>query len=476
MVSMRGNVGVLLGKLFLGLSMSDIGRRVLRSFTPIFLTESVFDFFPMGSSERKKAVLSFTRAAFKVLIGVLLDPKIPEAVKKGVLNPIRAFVAANVRTRQSQAYGVCPAFFVMDALFWCNRACYGCYAGSLPYKKGAPVPPLGLIKRVVRQMNEQAGLYYVVISGGEPLLRSEDLFELARTFPYITFMLYTNGDLITDEVIRKMAELGNISVCVSVEGYETETDGRRGKGHFAKITKAMRRLKEAGVVFAISVTITRENADVVTSDGFIKYYIVLGARYAWYFMCIPIGSEEPDISLMITPEQRDHCSKQTKRWREMFPIIVADFWNDGLLVDGCIAGGRRYFHLKATQQGTYSIGPCVFCPAVVADSEDGKPLDVAKVIDGRCEEYGSLMEVVGKAPLFVGYRKKQVVLPPWRRAYAPCIIVDSHRDFCGMIAEAVGVCGHLNTPRGFFEVDSEVSRAITQKGDAWLEFCRKHYL
>jgi hypothetical protein len=33
----------------------------------------------------------------------------------------------------------------------------------------------------------------------------------------------------------RLAELGNVMPCIGVEGFEAETDRRRGKGHFQKL-------------------------------------------------------------------------------------------------------------------------------------------------------------------------------------------------------------------------------------------------
>jgi len=63
-----------------------------------------------------------------------------------------------------------------------------------------------------------------------------------------------------------------------------------------------------------------------------------------------------DLELMITPEQRMEFLARVRQWRRQGTIFIADFWNDGPLVGGCIAGGRRYLHVNAS--GDFE--PCVF--------------------------------------------------------------------------------------------------------------------
>jgi MoaA/NifB/PqqE/SkfB family radical SAM enzyme len=44
-------------------------------------------------------------------------------------------------------------------------------------------------------------------------------------------------------------------------------------------------------------------------------------------------------------------------FRATKPLLFVDFWNDGCLTQGCIAAGRKYFHVNARGD----VEPCVFC-------------------------------------------------------------------------------------------------------------------
>ena len=83
-----------------------------------------------------------------------------------------------------------------------------------------------------------------------------------------------------------------------------------------------------------------------------------GDLFGWFFLLQPIGrSPRPD--LMVSPEQRLLLRSSIRRWRNTRrPIFLGDFWNDGPLVGGCLAGGRYYFHVYANGD----ISPCVFAP------------------------------------------------------------------------------------------------------------------
>ena len=95
---------------------------------------------------------------------------------------------------------------------------------------------------------KEMGIYFVTISGGEPFIR-QDLLDIFETHGDMYFQVYTNGTLIDEPLAKRLSRLGNVLPAISVEGWEEETDARRGSGAFQKILSAMSRLREAGVLF-----------------------------------------------------------------------------------------------------------------------------------------------------------------------------------------------------------------------------------
>jgi len=276
-------------------------------------------------------------------------------VRKKILENwiINSFLlGTNERDEYTRNYGFHPpSFFVISPTMKCNLKCYGCYAGE--YSQNSVGLSFDLVDRIVSE-GKEIGIHFIVVSGGEPFIR-DDLLDIYEKHSDVGFQIYTNGSLLNEETVQRLAELGNVMPCISIEGYEKETDGRRGKGHFNKIMDAMDRLKEAGVVFGFSATATRNNADVIVKDEFIDMLVQKGATLGWYFSYVPIG-REPDVSLMPTPEQRDHQRQRVSELRNSHPILLADFWNDGWMTNGCISAGERYFHINANGD----VEPCVF--------------------------------------------------------------------------------------------------------------------
>ncbi|HDH97274.1 MAG TPA: radical SAM protein [Proteobacteria bacterium] len=241
---------------------------------------------------------------------------------------------------------------VISPTMRCNLKCVGCYSAN--YKKKDKISPKEL-DRIVTELKEQLGIHYIVLSGGEPFLR-DDLFDLLSKHQDVLFMSYTNGTLIYDKKLApKLAELGNLVPCISVEGFAEETDRRRGKGVFKKIVGAMTQLRNEGVLFGFSATPMRHNNELLVSDEFVDFYTDLGCFIGWYFNYMPLG-RSPDLSLMPTPEQRLYRYERVRELRKTKDILLADFWCDGALVGGCLSAGNSYFHINADG----GIEPCVF--------------------------------------------------------------------------------------------------------------------
>lgn len=227
-----------------------------------------------------------------------------------------------------------PATLVVNPTMRCNLACSGCYARAFPKSTEMDY---GLLQRILRECRE-IGTRFITVSGGEPFLYPH-LVEMARDFEDLSFLVFTNATLITDAMAAELGEVGNIFPALSVEGFEEETDARRGSGVHASVLAAMARLRGAGVLFGFSATATRTNCEILCEDRFVDYYLDQGVYFGWIFQHLPIG-RDPDVSLMPTPEQRNRLRLATKRWQVTRPLFVGDFWNDGPCVAGCLSAAR----------------------------------------------------------------------------------------------------------------------------------------
>jgi MoaA/NifB/PqqE/SkfB family radical SAM enzyme len=258
-----------------------------------------------------------------------------------------------------------PWFMVLSPGNECNLSCRGCYADAGGGAVSLPWPVLG---RVMDEAKDLWGTPLFVFSGGEPLLyRSEGkgVLDAVERHPDSLFLMFTNGTQIDAGVARRMERMGNVTPALSVEGLRETTDARRGAGQFRRTLEAVSRLRDAGVPFGISVTMTRANLAEVLSDRFLDFFFEeQGAFYGFLFHYMPMG-REARLDRMPTPAQRVAIWRRTWEAIEKRKIFIFDFWNHGPMVGGCMSAGRQGGYLYIDWAGR--VMPCVFAPYAVAD-------------------------------------------------------------------------------------------------------------
>jgi len=357
-----------------------------------------------SAREKFKAGHPGARLAMRFLRDI--NPKVRNRVLRNLIVK-EGLIAPNKRHRIKEKEGFYPpSLMVVSPTMRCNLKCYGCYAGN--YTKDEDLP-FEEFDRIIRE-GKELGIYLYVVSGGEPFVW-DGLMDIFEKHNDCVFQVYTNGTLLDDETCARIVDLGNVWPCISVEGFEKETDGRRGKGTYKKITQAMESLNKRKGLFGFSLTVTRQNAEFVTSEEFIDEWVKRGCFLGWVFVYIPIG-RKPDVNLMPTPEQRIMVGKRVRYFRKTRPIFIADFWNDGDYVDGCIAGAKKYLHINCHGD----VEPCVFAHFAVDNIKGKKLKDVINSSFMRC--------IKAKQPLATDLRM-------------PCMIID-HPEILRSVVRETG--------------------------------------
>ena len=276
-----------------------------------------------------------------------------------------------------------PWLILMDPTSACNLHCTGCWAAEYGNRLNLTYNDLD---SVITQ-GKELGIYFYMYTGGEPLVRKDDIIKLCKKHNDCAFHAFTNGTLVDEALCKQMQEVGNLFLALSVEGEPDVNDMRRGEGVYNKVMHAMDLLKEHGLVFGTSICYTSANYKSVTSDEFIKMLVDKGCRYALYFHYMPVGNAA-SVDLLLNPEQRVYVKNRVREIRNMEHgpgIFTMDFQNDGEFVGGCIAGGRNYFHINANGDAE----PCVFI----------------HYSNGNIHE-NTILEIL-KQPLFMAYHNNQ---------------------------------------------------------------------
>jgi MoaA/NifB/PqqE/SkfB family radical SAM enzyme len=304
---------------------------------------------------------SFVRNIDKGNISSKVTKRIFETLINSVL--LRQNTANESKQIFQTKYGMLPpTFLTISPTKICNLRCVGCYAASSP-ETGTTLS-WNLLNRIIEDAYSNMGMRFFVISGGEPTLyKSENktILDLAEKWNDCFFLMYTNGTLINKDMASRMADSGNITPAITVEGYQAETDERRGRGVYQRIIKAKDNLIAYGVPFGMSVTPTKKNINTLLTESFYDYYFgEFGATYMWVFQYMPIGRDFSK-DLMITPRERLQLHKIQDKLLKEKEYFVADFWNSAPMSNGCICCGRSsggYFYINWDG----NIMPCVFVP------------------------------------------------------------------------------------------------------------------
>lgn len=246
-----------------------------------------------------------------------------------------------------------PGFLICSITTRCNLRCKGCYA----VENGICGTPLK--EQMSREQwssvfdqAEDAGISFIILAGGEPLMNIPVLMDAAEHRSTV-FPVFTNGTLIEDN-IGMFRENRNLIPIVSLDGPKEMTDERRGTGVFDKAVDSLRLLSRNRLFHGISITVTSENIDAVTSDTFMNMLSEMKVNIVFFIefvpsaatMCLALGGELRDRLVSRVSELRKRCSD----------MIFMSFPGDEKAFGGCIGAGRGFFHINP-------YGDAEACPA-----------------------------------------------------------------------------------------------------------------
>ena len=152
----------------------------------------------------------------------------------------------------------------------CNLRCVYCYfsAGD-PIENELSTAEMLTVLEDVQLLNPNR----VVITGGEPLLRS-DILEIAQKLKKMNnrarLCITTNGTLMNEKSAECLVKIFD-EIRISVDCFQEINDSKRGQGTFEKVMRAFRYVLEAGGNPAAFITVTSLNLPYLTD--FIKFLL-----------------------------------------------------------------------------------------------------------------------------------------------------------------------------------------------------------
>lgn len=203
----------------------------------------------------------------------------------------------------------------------CNLACSHCRASS----KYGPYPGELSREECFKVIDEIVSFAkpVVILTGGEPLLRS-DIFEIAEYGKKcgLTMVMAPNGLLLTDGNIKKIIASGIKRISVSLDGPDANTHDnlRQVPGAFTGAIGGIKRTKAAGLEFQINSTITKRNIKYLPE--LMKLAKDLGAVAHHIFLLVPTGRGKEMEKDELSPKEYEETLKFLEKEKKSFPLEI----------------------------------------------------------------------------------------------------------------------------------------------------------
>lgn len=294
-----------------------------------------------------KGIRTLIQTAIKVSI------KKPAFSKFIVKNLLWQSTSERLRmSHENEGYKI-PPFLIASVTSRCNLMCKGCYDQC---NNGSPKEDLSTTKWLEVMSEAKAlGISFVLVAGGEPFTRM-DLLAGLGLYPEIIFPIFTNGTYIDETALKLLDRSRNLVPIISLEGYEEQTDARRGQGVYQTVTQSMSALNKKSIFFGVSITVTSENYELVTSHEFVENVIEKGCKIFFYVEYIPLDPSTE--ALQINEEQRNGLQQHLIILRDDFSSLFISFPGDESEMGGCLSAGRGFAHINASGD----LEPCPFSP------------------------------------------------------------------------------------------------------------------
>ena len=289
------------------------------------------------------------------LRATLKDPKESMLLAKFAI----ASKKASAKREEEEKAGLhVPSYLIASITSSCNLHCAGCYSrannATVDCEPSQQLTDEEWFK--IFQEAEDLGISFILLAGGEPMLRW-DVIEQAGKMQNLLFPIFTNGTYMGGKYMELLDKCRNLIPVISLEGGQEETDSRRGEGVYEKVSSVMDELHKRGLIYGVSVTVTKENLEEVYSDEFLDSVKSKGCKAVFYIEFVPVTDEAAELAP--DEEDRELMMGRINELRESRQdMVFVSFPGDEKSSGGCLAAGRGFFHINSHGGAE----PCPFSP------------------------------------------------------------------------------------------------------------------
>ena len=210
------------------------------------------------------------------------------------------------------AEGLCPSNldFPLTLQFEltqnCNLKCKHCYNASGVQTFTDKMTP-DKWKAFAKYIVDNGGLFQCILSGGEPLLLKDNLFDIMDILHEdgTTFLLITNGMLLSENIVRRLTKYRFMWLQVSIDGANPKRhDSFRGiEGSWEKAVSGAYCVAKYGIPLTIAHSVTPESLEEIDDMCDLAYR--LGAGTIILGEITPSGRTMENQDILLSYEQKN---------------------------------------------------------------------------------------------------------------------------------------------------------------------------
>lgn len=229
-------------------------------------------------------------------------------------------------------------------------------------------------KNVLKEVSDNYNARDITISytGGEPLMRKDlfDIIEYANKLGY-NGVLATNGTLLTEKTVEKLAKLNVKAVCISIDGLEKTHEKLRGlTGIYPKLIKYLTMIsKRQDIEAGVTTVVNKTNINEL--DDLYRQFCDIGIQYWRVFPVDPEGNAKEHSEIILDKEDLEKMYEFVSRVQKerKINVSVACGHYAGLKYERMVRQGGAYICTSGIGQATLlSNGDIIGCANVPRNS------------------------------------------------------------------------------------------------------------
>ncbi|MBU2519933.1 MAG: radical SAM protein, partial [Nanoarchaeota archaeon] len=208
-----------------------------------------------------------------------------------------------------------PVFAIWEITSKCNLNCVHCSSSDLEGEMTKEE-----CFKVIDKLDD-SGIFWVQLSGGEPLLRN-DIFEILSYLRKkgIDTEIYTNGTLITKEIAKKLKILDVDNINISLDGLKQSHERIRGRETYEKTVEGIKNCLDENLDAVLTITLMK--SCIGDLEKLLEFAIQKGMDKVKIIDLMPVGKGDALYKKeMLNKNEMKNVVKILKKYSDRLLII-----------------------------------------------------------------------------------------------------------------------------------------------------------